>query len=423
MSGYVETRSEVPGQSLEDMAGRSTGTSPTATSYALVPLIVLCLVYILYAWDRMAIPVELVEISRAYGLQPVTAATLSSIFTLGISLFVLPAGLVVSYLGIPTCFVGSIILFSLATGYTAIGISAPDLLVARCVTGLGEAVFSVCLLSFLSSLSERRKGMFIGLSTTIYGLSGIVGAPLIGAVQHGSGDWRAIFYLLGGGGLVFGVILKFALRQMTFVALNQSTATVRERFACAMSGQMPRLYAIIAISGMGTYSVITMLVNFERTYNSLSLARAAMLFSFFSIGSILGGAPLGLVADIVGQKRVIVASAFTKMIAGTLLFMLPFHAISTTFLAIIFGIGVGGIYVNACAIIQRHVAAFAAPTATGILLCIYYVTASVSGPVFQQVMKHLGVGMGPIVFYGVPYAIAGCIALTLALPLPSRKAS
>ena len=381
-------------------------TEQSVKRSSIAPVIFLFSVYVLYAWDRLAVPVELIEIRRVYHLSAVAAGALASVFTLGIAAFVLVAGLIVTRLGVRPCLTGSVVLFSLSTGYTAFGHGEWDLLAARIGTGIGEAIFSVCLLAFLGGLSESRKGLMIGLAPSTYGLSSLLGPPAISAIISLTESWRAVFILLAGTGLVLAVPLALTLDGAHFREATRSHVPLSTRMRDSLSSQMLRLYIIIGASGLGAYSVLSMLVSFERSHNHVSLTMASILFSFLAFGTILGGAPLGFVGDQIGRKKVFIASTVADMVLGPLIFALPYAFALTAPLLVLFGMGIGGIYVTAFARAEEVVAPASVPLVAGLLLTVYYATAAISGPVFEQVMLTFGTAAGSLLLYALPYGIA-----------------
>ena len=74
-------------------------------------LVIISLVYILYAWDRLVVPIELVELRKAFGLNLAAAGFLSTIFTFGIALTAIPAGFFVIRFGTRTSLVVAAVIF------------------------------------------------------------------------------------------------------------------------------------------------------------------------------------------------------------------------------------------------------------------------------------------------------------------------
>src|SRR5580704_13190872 len=116
------------------------------------PLMGVAVVYLVYAWDRVVVPVELVEVRGAYGLSVGSSSLIASVFTFGLALTALPAGLLVVRWGTRTTLVVGALLFSLCTAYVPLGFGLTDLLGARILAGVGEGFYNVAMYSFLAGL-------------------------------------------------------------------------------------------------------------------------------------------------------------------------------------------------------------------------------------------------------------------------------
>src|SRR5690242_929381 len=116
-------------------------------SLPAIGLIIISIVYLVYAWDRLVFAIELVEISKAYNFQLLSAGFLATVFTLGIALVAIPAGFYVMRFGTRNSLVLGAIIFSLGTGYTPLAHGFGDLTAARVVSGVGEGLYNVALFS------------------------------------------------------------------------------------------------------------------------------------------------------------------------------------------------------------------------------------------------------------------------------------
>ena len=149
----------------------------TEATPVLAPLLVMAVVYLVYAWDRVVVPVALVEVRAAYGLSVSSSSVIASVFTFGLALTALPAGLLVVRLGTERALVLGAVLFSLCTAYVPLGFGLTDLLGARIVAGIGEGFYNVAMYSFLAGLTMRYRGAAAGVATTLFGLGMLTGPP------------------------------------------------------------------------------------------------------------------------------------------------------------------------------------------------------------------------------------------------------
>jgi MFS family permease len=177
----------------------------------LAPLIVMAVVYLIYAWDRVVVPVELVEVRGAYGLTLSSSSLIASVFTFGLALTALPAGMLVARWGTRTTLVVGAILFSVCTAYVPLGFGMADLLGARIVAGVGEGFYNVAMYSFLAGLTVRYRGAAAGVATTLFGLGILTGPPVIAWMQAYSQDWHQPFFVLAAVGILGALAIQLLI--------------------------------------------------------------------------------------------------------------------------------------------------------------------------------------------------------------------
>lgn len=147
-------------------------------TYSLPVMTVLAFVYLIYVWDRLAVAIQLVQIRQAFDLSLSSAGLLATVFTIGITLGSIPAGMFNARFGTRTGLVVGALLFSLCTAWSALSASLTSMLLSRVAGGIGEAFFSVALYSFLSSHTKTHKGTAVGFPATLFGI-GVFSAPLV----------------------------------------------------------------------------------------------------------------------------------------------------------------------------------------------------------------------------------------------------
>ena len=130
----------------------------TSIKLPVAGLVIIGLVYILYAWDRLVVPIELVELRKAFGLGLSAAGFLSTVFTFGIALTAIPAGFFVIRYGTRASLIVGAVIFSICIGYPPFASGLGHLTVAQIGSGIGEELYNVALFSFLGGLSEKYPG-------------------------------------------------------------------------------------------------------------------------------------------------------------------------------------------------------------------------------------------------------------------------
>lgn len=174
-------------------------------------LALLWLIACVSALDRVAMSIALLPMSTEFGLTDTIKGSLSSYFSLGYGLGILPAGLLISKCSPKVVMSGGLALWSLATLATPLaattGMSFTDfplhLLLVRAAVGLGESVILPAVQRLLSQWTtvEEKAG---ALATVISGfhagtIAAYVLSPIILEQTH---NWRGLFDVYGGVGIL-----------------------------------------------------------------------------------------------------------------------------------------------------------------------------------------------------------------------------
>ena len=195
-----------------------------------IVLILTALVATLSALDRVAMSVAILPMAAEYGLTDVAKGQISSIFSVGYGLGIIPAGLLVSIVS-PKIVMGTgVFLWSLATLATPLVASylptdiAP-LLIVRAVMGLSESVVLPTIQRILLEwVPPERNDSSVAVATVFGGFQ--FGTILAYALSPNimelcDGSWKGIFYVYGAIGILW--LIPWSL----FVPLNKySTATI-----------------------------------------------------------------------------------------------------------------------------------------------------------------------------------------------------
>jgi MFS family permease len=382
-----------------------------------LPVIALCiiaLVYILYAWDRLVVPIELVDLRSVYGFSMSIAGLLGSVFTLGLALMAIPAGIIVMRFGTRATLVGGAILFSLCVAYPAVGFTAVDLVIVQVLSGAGEGLYNVALYSFLGRLTEKYRGTATGLAASLFGVGLFLARLSVSAIVGATGSWRSPFFIFAIAGLVGAWGIALALRKGSSIESTEPRAPMtRERLRRVLVPRNIAVCGVMIVAGLAIYSFLGVFTTYLRTVQHMDLAGAARIFSLEGFGSIVGGMPCGYVADMVGRKRYLVAAAIVAGIAGPAAFVAPPIPLLLGAICFTFGAATNSIYANCYALIQDQVKKEEIPLATGLLATIYFLMAAFSGYLLVAAESALGWAMAGVVIYAIPCAAAVLVILGL----------
>lgn len=161
----------------------------------------------LSALDRVAMSVAIVPMAEELGLTDTVKGSISSFFSIGYGLAILPAGLLVAELSPRAVMAGGLALWSVATMATPasldIAASMLPLLVARAMVGCGESVILPTIQRLLTSWTdEDEKSTALACIFSGFHTGTIAAYMLSPLVMEELGGWRGLFYLYGAVGLV-----------------------------------------------------------------------------------------------------------------------------------------------------------------------------------------------------------------------------
>jgi MFS family permease len=386
-----------------------TQTARATTALTMTALVVIGAVYLVYVWDRFVFSVELVEISRELELPLGSASLLASVFTFGLAIVAIPAGFVVYKFDTRATLVAGAVLFSLATGYVAIGHGVADILVFRVVTGVGEGLFNVALFTYLGSLSGRLRGTSVGLGASLFGIGALTGPLLVAGLLSGTGSWRVPFVALA----VLGLLGAAAI---LLVTRRHGDAPRQRRQLDLRALRRPDLAAVavlMACNGLGLYGVVALYNTYLRTEQGFPLGTASVLLGLNGGGQIAGGVLLGYLADRIGRRRYLAIAAACAAALGAALFLEPPSLPLCAVTAFGFGAASNSIYTNCYALVQDQVDPAQAPVVVGGLATIYFLLAAGSGPALVAAKDLLGWHAGGAAVYAAAYAVGFAAILTM----------
>ena len=378
-------------------------TKSVAVAPVLAPLLVMAVVYLIYAWDRVVVPVELVEVRAAYGLSLSSSSIIASVFTFGLALTALPAGLLVARWGTRTTLVVGALLFSACTLCVPLGWGLPDLLGARVLAGVGEGFYNVAMYSFLAGLTVRYRGAAAGVATTLFGLGLLTGPPVISWLQQFSADWHRPFFVLAAAGVIGALALQVLIGPANNQGSTKRAESMLPRLARVVTPRSLIILLAAGANGVGVYAFISVYVTFLRTNWHMGQDTAAYVFSAYGLGGLLGGVPMGYIADRVGRRRFLIIALLLAGVAGAAAFMAPPSMALALVANFCLGMLLNGSYSNCYAAIQDEVLPEDIPIATGLLATVYFLTASFSGWLLVSAAGSFGWSYGAMLVYTLPY--------------------
>ena len=157
--------------------------------------------------DRVAMSVALVPMSQEMAISDTMKGSISSFFSVGYGLAILPAGLLLSRLSPRVIMAVGICLWSAGTIVTPYSVGTGNmslLLGARCLVGASESVVVPTVQRLLSNwIAPEKKSFAVAIVYCGFQFGTILAYSLSPQVIDYFADWRSVFYLYGGAGLLF----------------------------------------------------------------------------------------------------------------------------------------------------------------------------------------------------------------------------
>ncbi|MFI0821755.1 MFS transporter [Streptomyces sp. NPDC021098] len=172
---------------------------------------VLLTAYIVNAMDRQVFPVLLPDVRSEYGFSPADAGLQSTIFALGMGLFGIPAGHLVTRVRRRTLVLTGTLVFSVATLLTTVSTGFWDMLLWRTLSGVGEAMQLTALLAIAATAFHRYRGTAVGTINVAFGAGALIG-PAIGGHLLAYATWRVPMLLFGALGILAALVVLATVR-------------------------------------------------------------------------------------------------------------------------------------------------------------------------------------------------------------------
>ena len=278
----------------------STGEAPPVR-WAVIGVLSLGMVIAYVSRSALAVPLALPEFIRTFHLSITDRGVLNSAFFWTYAVLQIPAGWVVDRYGVKLPYFLGFAIWCLASASTALTRTIPELIVVQVFLGAGQAVVAPASYRWIRHhFVEQERGLAIALYMTGTKIGPAIGTPLA-AWLIGIYDWRAMFVLIGLGGLIWLVPWLLLVtnddRQIERAAVKKD-GTLPIPFGRIMAS--PVVWGTIVASFCYMYFVyfcMTWMPAYFMERRHLSLGKMG-LYTFFSFGGMALMATLaGLAAD------------------------------------------------------------------------------------------------------------------------------
>lgn len=350
---------------------------------AVLMFLLILVAYSVNAMDRMVFPVLLPEVRAEYGFGLPGAGLQSTLFALGMGLTGIPAGIALRRWSRKNVLILGTILFSAATVLTVVSFGFWDMLVWRILSGVGEALQLVAILTIASHAFPKRRGVAIGSVNVAFATGSVIG-PNLGVLLHGLFDtWRAPMVAFGAIGIVAAILVWVGVRS-SFTEQRSSSEKVHHiGGATKFLSRNPLILGVITVLfGLIDFGYIGMYASFtieHLGFTSTEAAFAVGLSGLAAFASPLGG----WLADKLAPRIVICALSIAQAVCGVALFIGPSDLAWHATWSFLFGlIASSGIYVGLAASLVKSMSEEHASRASGLFTSCIYIAAGLAGLVF-----------------------------------------
>lgn len=179
----------------------------TATSHAgrwAVIAVLSCGMIIAYVTrSAISVPLALPAFIKAFSLSVTDRGILNSAFFWTYALLQIPSGWLVDRYGVKFPYFAGFTIWCLASAATSLALSVPQLIAVQVCLGVGQSVAVPSSYRWIRyHFVEKERGLAVGLYMTGTKIGPAIGPPLA-AWLISSYDWRAMFGVIGLGGLIW----------------------------------------------------------------------------------------------------------------------------------------------------------------------------------------------------------------------------
>ena len=248
------------------------------------------------------------------------------------------SGVITDRIGSRPMIVGPALFAALVGWATGIAQTFWQFFTVRIFLGLGEgAVWPALAKAATQIVPDDRRGIVVSLLSAAFLLLGMaLGAPLMTHLGENLG-WRWGFFVIALPLLITALLLNGLLKGI----LPQEKSTDNQQqlsIKKIVSNLNVLLCAAISVCMMArVYIIMSFGILFITEVHGMPTTESGIVLGLALLGDILGAVFMGRLADITGQRRLIVIlSSFVACVAGTVFALLPVGTSSIVLLSVLF---------------------------------------------------------------------------------------
>jgi MFS family permease len=288
--------------------------------WAVIGLLSVGMIIAYASRSNLSVALVTADFIRTFHLSDTDRGLLNSAFFWAYAALQIPAGWVVDRYGVKWPYALSFLFWCLASAGTALAGTVGQLIALRIVLGVGESVVAPASYRWIRmNFAERQRGLAVGLYMTGTKIGPAIGTPLAAwlILQR---DWRAMFVMIGLGGLIWLIPWMLLVRDGVRAPVQEAGEAAKAPVPFGRVLASPVVWGTVIATFAYMYFVyfcMTWMPAYFMERRHLSLSRMG-LYTFFSFGGMAIVAALaGWAADLAigrGGNPVTVRKWFT--IAG-----------------------------------------------------------------------------------------------------------
>ena len=409
----------MPISTLRDDAGMRNEARASRNASALGMFAILLLLYGVNAMDRNLFFVLTTDIREALNLSLPEIGLASTIFTLGMGVAGLPAGVLLAKLSRKGGAILGTLIFSGATLCTAYASGLHHLLLCRFVTGLGEAMQLTAILAIGTTYFANNRAIAASSMNFVFGIGATVGPNLGAAILHLS-DWQMPFIVFGLAGIPFLLATLFLVRSwFSEVGAHEGTpvAETRDDISDTLFSARPLLLAAATVfAGLALFGYLGLYSSFLREQVGFTATEAALAIGCYGSGALIApaGGWLGDRYDYLKLLRYAFLAA--ALIGGGLFTELGHSLVAHLVLCVLFGVMMTSmLYVNLSSAMIKSVTRNKVTQASGLFVAALYTPGAFAGYLLGLLKTELGWTTAGLV------QVSGCAIIGAALCLAASR--
>jgi MFS family permease len=397
--------------------------------YLVFVLLLLDIAYVINAMDRQVFPALVPRIADDLGFTAGQAGFQTTIFTLGMGLAAIPAGLIADRIGRKNMILVGLVAFSAATVLQGLSQGFADMAVYRVIAGAGEGIQNAALYAAVGTYFARNRAMAVGTLNAGYGV-GAFGGPILGNwIAATAGSWRVAMFAFALIGLIVLALVFFGVpRTIAEHGQRLSAAAADTAGDTGRSDGEGRLWnrnivcctVVTAVAGFAVFGWIGLYPTYLEKALGFTPANASFAAGVFGVGA-LASVPLGAIADRWDQRLFNMVGLIGIMAVGGVSFTVPLGLGAQLVLSCLMGLCVTGIlYTNTNSLMQRSVPEGRVGAVVGVFVAGYYIPASAAGYFFATMQGSFGWATAGLVQM-VLFPAIGVLAMAFVQrPRPAR---